>query len=72
MGSGWETRLICWKPPIVGRVKLKTDGARKVGGCAGCGGLIRGSDGQWLGGFAKHVRNCIVSMLENFGVCWKG
>ncbi|PNX89176.1 hypothetical protein L195_g045293, partial [Trifolium pratense] len=45
MGSGWETRLICWKPPIDGRVKLNTDGARKVGGCAGCCGLIRGSDG---------------------------
>jgi hypothetical protein len=46
MGCGWETRLICWKPPIDGRVKLNTDGARKVGGNVGCGGLIHGSNGQ--------------------------
>jgi hypothetical protein len=66
-GSGWETQWICWKPLIVGRVKLNTDGACKVGGGAGCGGLIRGSDGQWLGGFAKNVGRC-SAYVAYFGV----
>ncbi|PNX90504.1 ribonuclease H, partial [Trifolium pratense] len=45
-------KLITWKPPPVGWVRLNTDGAHSEDGSIGCGGIIRGSDGEWLGGFA--------------------
>jgi hypothetical protein len=39
-------------------VRLNTDGSSKDNAKAGCGGLIRGSDGEWLGGFSKFIGNC--------------
>ncbi|GAU24057.1 hypothetical protein TSUD_388500 [Trifolium subterraneum] len=45
-----ETILVCWKPPCEEWVKLNTDGACKLCGSAGCGGVIRGSDGLYAGG----------------------
>ncbi|PNY16366.1 mitochondrial import receptor subunit TOM20-like protein [Trifolium pratense] len=42
-----------WKAPQEGWVKLNTDGASKDSCLAGCGGLIRGVDGEWLGGFSE-------------------
>jgi hypothetical protein len=39
-------------------VRLNTDGSSKDNAKAGCGGLIRGSDGEWLGGFSKFIENC--------------
>ncbi|KAI9098936.1 hypothetical protein K1719_024703 [Acacia pycnantha] len=45
---------ISWVAPMEGWVKLNTDGAFKGGNNrAGCGGLIRGSNGRFLVGFAK-------------------
>jgi ribonuclease HI len=51
-----------------GWVKLNTDGASKEEGWAGCGGIIRGSDGEWLGGFAKNLGRCSAFVAELWGV----
>jgi hypothetical protein len=43
---------IKWQPPNVGWVvQLNTDGASKEGTMAGCGGVIRGENGEWVCGF---------------------
>ncbi|MCI40979.1 ribonuclease H protein, partial [Trifolium medium] len=47
---------------------LNTDGAYKANLVAGCGGVIRGSQGEWLGGFAKCVGLCNVFVAELWGV----
>jgi ribonuclease HI len=45
-----------WKPPDLGWAKLNTDGASLGNpGIAGGGGLIRDSDGSWVGGFARAI-----------------
>ena len=45
-----------WIRPALGWVKLNTDGSFSTdNGLAGCGGFIRGSDGQWIMGFAKSI-----------------
>ncbi|KAK2394949.1 hypothetical protein QL285_056723 [Trifolium repens] len=59
---------IGWKPPTGSFVKLNTDGALKDNGSAGCGGLIRGSEGEWIGGFAKSVGTCSAFIAELWGV----
>ncbi|PNX97917.1 ribonuclease H [Trifolium pratense] len=59
---------IHWKPPEGVFVKLNTDGASKAGNRAGCGGVIRGNQGEWLGGFAKGVGNCSAFVAELWGV----
>ncbi|PNY00696.1 ribonuclease H [Trifolium pratense] len=59
---------IGWIPPTRDRVKLNTDGARKHNNIAWCGGIIRGSQGEWLGGFAKGVGNCSAFVAELWGV----
>jgi ribonuclease HI len=51
----------CW-------VKLNTDGASKEEGQAGCGGIIRGSDKEWLGGFPKNLGRCSAFVAELWGV----
>ncbi|MCI18256.1 ribonuclease H protein, partial [Trifolium medium] len=35
---------------------------------AGCGSVIRGNQGEWLGGFAKGVSNCSAFIAELWGV----
>jgi hypothetical protein len=50
--------------PVSNFVKLNTDRASKDGKIAGCGGVIRGSQGEWLGGFAKHIDNCSAFATE--------
>jgi hypothetical protein len=42
-------------PPREGLEKLNTDRFCQDGGRIGCGGVIRGSDEEWLGGFAKFI-----------------
>ncbi|PNX58030.1 ribonuclease H [Trifolium pratense] len=49
-------------------VKLNTDGAYKDKQVAGCGGVIRGSQGEWIGGFAKNVGLCSAFIAELWGV----
>jgi len=60
--------FVGWKPPPNGWVKLNFDGSCKDNGIAGCGGIIRGSDGEWLGGFAKRIGKCSAYMAELWGV----
>ncbi|PNY04820.1 ribonuclease H [Trifolium pratense] len=57
-----------WILSVEGRVKLNTDEACKDGHPAGCGGVIRDSNGQWCGGFAKHVGSCSAFVAELWGV----
>jgi len=38
--------LVGWKPPAEGWVKFHTNGACSSNGVAGCGGIIRGCDGE--------------------------
>ncbi|MCI88056.1 ribonuclease H protein, partial [Trifolium medium] len=58
-----------WKPPEENYVKLNTDGACKEGGRrAGCGGVIRGNQGEWLGDFVKGVGYCNAFVAELWGV----
>ncbi|GAU38278.1 hypothetical protein TSUD_119590 [Trifolium subterraneum] len=61
-------KLISWKPPPVGWVRLNTDGARSEDGSIGCGGIIRGSDSEWLGGFAKFVGFGSAYLAQLWGV----
>jgi hypothetical protein len=42
------TILVRWMPPPVIWVKLNTDGSCRDDGRIGCGGVLRGSDSEWL------------------------
>jgi len=66
--SRHETILIGWKPPDNGWVRLNTDGSCKEGAVAGCGGVLRGSDGEWLGGFPRSLGLCSAYVAELWGV----
>jgi ribonuclease HI len=50
-----------------GWVVVNTDGARRNKNVCGCGGLIWGNGGAWLGGFAKGLGECSVIMAELSG-----
>jgi ribonuclease HI len=56
--------MVRWLPPKELYVKVNTDGASKGNEIAGCGGLIRGSQGEWLGGYAKCVGVCSAFVAE--------
>jgi len=62
---------IKWRPPGGIWVVLNTDGAIKDTCLAGCGGLIRGSSGEWLGGWVVLLNSWVVVMYWwlSFGVC---
>jgi hypothetical protein len=60
--------LIGWKPPKDMFVRVNTDGAYKEHVVAGCGGIIRGSHGEWLGEFSKCVGLCSAFVAELWGV----
>ena len=50
------TRYIRWEKPEQGWKKLNTDGAcMGLHELAGCGGLVRSADGQWVAGFSKRI-----------------
>ncbi|MCI61928.1 ribonuclease H, partial [Trifolium medium] len=38
--------MVAWKPPRTGWVKINTDKACREDGRTGCGGLIKGSEGE--------------------------
>jgi hypothetical protein len=42
------TQQVRWDPPCEGWVVLNTDGAKEAGSFCGCGGIIRGSRGEWI------------------------
>jgi hypothetical protein len=56
--------MIKWSPSKPSFVKLNTDGAYKDKQIADCGGVIRGNEGEWLGGFAKCVGLCSAFLAE--------
>jgi hypothetical protein len=58
---------IGWSPPISGWVCLNVDGALREG-VIGCGGAIRGSDGEWINGFSKLIGRGDVYVAELWGV----
>jgi ribonuclease HI len=47
--------MIGWTALEAGWVRINSDGAGKENGYAGCGGFIRSSDKEWLGGFPAYV-----------------
>ncbi|MCI51897.1 putative non-LTR retroelement reverse transcriptase, partial [Trifolium medium] len=48
--------FIGWKRPPEGWVKLNCDGSRNNRvGIAGCGGLLRVSDGRWIKGYSQKL-----------------
>ncbi|MCI69371.1 ribonuclease H, partial [Trifolium medium] len=57
-----------WKASSGERVVLNTDGARESYLRCGCGGLIRGDSGEWIGGFAHGIGECSVLVAELWGV----
>ena len=59
-----ELKLIKWEAHVMGMVKLNTDGASDKKGNAGCRGIIRGSEGEWLGGFSKSIGVCNAYTTE--------
>ncbi|MCI38977.1 ribonuclease H, partial [Trifolium medium] len=42
-------------------------GASKGMQLAGCGGVVRGSQGEWIGGYAKCVGMCNAFVAELWG-----
>jgi ribonuclease HI len=60
--------LIGWSPPKPQFIKLNIDGAYKDSKVAGCGGVIRGCQGEWLGVFAKCVGLCSAFIAKLWGV----
>jgi ribonuclease HI len=55
---------IRWLSPKDNFVKLNTDGACKDQRVAGCSGIVCGSQGEWIGGFAKCVGSCSAFVAE--------
>jgi hypothetical protein len=51
---------------------LNTAGAYKDHQIAGCGEVIRGNDGEWLGGFAKAMAVSLIFLPDNIFVLKSG
>jgi ribonuclease HI len=47
---------------------LNTDGSCREDGHIGCGGIIRGNDSEWIGGFAKFVGHGNAYLAKLWGV----
>jgi ribonuclease HI len=56
-----------WTPPDAGWVCLNVDGACR-NDVIGCGGVIRGSDGEWIRGFSKFIGRGDAYIAELWGV----
>ncbi|GAU17445.1 hypothetical protein TSUD_233230 [Trifolium subterraneum] len=60
--------MISWKAPPVGWVRLNTDGSCRDNDVIGWGGVLRGNDGEWLGGFSKFIGQGDSFAAELWGV----
>jgi len=59
----------CMRPPI-GWIKLNCYGAWKGSDTlAGCGGLIRNSNGKWIKDYFTQIGMCDVFHAEMWGMC---
>ena len=64
-----ETVEVKWDPPTSDWICLNCDGAVNASNkVAGCGGLMRNSDGLWLSGFSKQIGYCEPLVAELWGV----
>ncbi|GAU41583.1 hypothetical protein TSUD_271920 [Trifolium subterraneum] len=64
-----DTIFIGWKKPQEGWVKLNCDGAYKdTLELAGCGGLLRDSNGRWLTGYSRKIGTCDSLSAEMWGM----
>ncbi|MCH94217.1 ribonuclease H protein, partial [Trifolium medium] len=68
MDKARSITMVGWTPPKEGYVKLNTDGACKNQQIAGCGGIIRGSQGEWIVSFAKYIGKSSAFVAEMWGV----
>ncbi|CAJ2661468.1 unnamed protein product [Trifolium pratense] len=59
---------LAWQAPSVSWIRLNTDGAAKVGAIAGCGGVLRGNNVEWIFGFSKNIGICSAYVAELWGV----
>ncbi|PNX66909.1 ribonuclease H, partial [Trifolium pratense] len=67
--SHGNTVFIGWKKPQEGWVKLNCDGAYKdTLELAGCGGLLRDSNGRWLTGYSRKIGTCDALSAEMWGM----
>lgn len=65
--SGKSSERNCWKPPLMGWVTINTDACFKTHNeLAGCGGVLRDDNGDWVTGFSCTVRVENSAEVE----CW--
>ena len=62
-------RRICWERSPLGWKKLNTDGSW-LGGAdrAGCGGLVKDDQGDWVAGFSRHIGSANSFTAELWGL----
>jgi hypothetical protein len=60
--------MIGWKPSKPLFISINIDGACKEQRQAGCGGIVRGDQGEWIGGYAKGVGRSSAFIAELWGV----
>ena len=65
--SSPHLELINWTLPPDGWVKLNSDGSVAAELKASCGGILRGSSGEFLGGFVANLRICPIIVRELWG-----
>ena len=69
VSQNFDTIYIGWKRPHGDWVKLNCGGAYKESvDIAGCGGLIRDSNGQWLKGYVRKIGTCDALYAEMWGM----
>ncbi|KAL4307123.1 uncharacterized protein LOC107605009 [Arachis ipaensis] len=66
-----QNRRQAWEPPPRGWVKLNTDGSvKEEAKKAGCGGLLRTQQGEWIGGFTANLGYCQITQAEMWAVLY--
>ncbi|KAL4298891.1 hypothetical protein AHAS_Ahas17G0046200 [Arachis hypogaea] len=72
VGTNTHRRMtisIKWQPPQSNWIKINTDGAVKDNPRrAGCGGILRNSEGRWIMGFSRNLGVCSAHLAELWGV----
>lgn len=62
-------RLLAWRAPKQGMVKLNTDGSwHAIDGFTTKGGVIRDHARKWLFDFAQKIRYCNIALAEFYVV----